>query len=52
VIGMGFIAEYLGDLVLQIALSIFGFVGGPVLGVITVGMFIPFINSWVSLFKF
>lgn len=44
VIAMGFVAQFLGDLVLTIALSIFGFVGGPVLGLLTVGIFFPFVN--------
>lgn len=49
IIAMGFVAEYLGDLVLQISISIFGFAGGPVLAVISLGMFFPFINSWGAL---
>lgn len=45
---MGFVAQYLGELVLQIALSIFGFVGGPLTAVLALGLFFPFVNSWVG----
>lgn len=46
---MGFMARYLGDLVLQIALSIFGFVGGPLTALLALGLFFPFVNSWGAL---
>ncbi|CAD5117283.1 DgyrCDS6071 [Dimorphilus gyrociliatus] len=44
-IGLSFIVQFLGDTVLQLALSIFGFVGGPIFGLFILGMFIPWTNS-------
>jgi len=46
---LGLVAKYMGNLVLQIALSIFGFVGGPLTGLLSLGLFCPFVNSKVSL---
>lgn len=47
-IGMAFLSEKMGPLILQIALSIFGMVGGPLLSLFVMAMFIPCVNSWVS----
>lgn len=46
-IGMAVMASYLGE-VLQAALSIFGIVGGPLVGLFTLGILFPFSNSIVS----
>ncbi|XP_034242040.1 putative sodium-dependent multivitamin transporter [Thrips palmi] len=50
-IALAFIAEYLGS-VLQASLTIFNVVGGPILGLFTVGMFFPVANQTGALTGF
>lgn len=46
-IAMAFVVPYMGELKLQIAVSIFGMVGGPLAGLSILGLFVPCCNAWV-----
>ncbi len=47
-IGLAYLAPLMGPALLYIALSIFGMVGGPLLGLFTQAIFLPMVNEWVS----
>ncbi|ELT88049.1 hypothetical protein CAPTEDRAFT_209167, partial [Capitella teleta] len=44
-IGISFAAEYMGDKLLEMALSVWSIFGGPVAGVFIMGFFFPWVNS-------
>lgn len=44
-LAMSCLTHLMGDSVLQVALKIFGMVGGPILGVFCLGLFFPWANS-------
>ncbi|ESO00062.1 hypothetical protein HELRODRAFT_83724 [Helobdella robusta] len=43
--GLGFAAQFFGEVLFQIAFSIFGFVGGPLTFTVVLGVFFPFVNN-------
>ena len=45
-VGIAYSCQYLSTTVLQLSLSIFGILGGPLLGVISLGIFCKFANSF------
>ncbi|XP_071353577.1 solute carrier family 5 member 6 [Trachinotus anak] len=44
-LAMAYLTHLMGESVLQVALKIFGMVGGPILGLFSLGMFFPWANS-------
>lgn len=46
---MAYLCQFAGKTVLQLALSIFGLLGGPIFAVISLGMFVPYANWLVRL---
>ncbi|KAJ3613109.1 hypothetical protein NHX12_019363, partial [Muraenolepis orangiensis] len=44
-LAMAYLSHLMGESVLQVALKVFGIVGGPLLGVFSLGMFFPCANS-------
>jgi len=46
---MAYLCQYAGKTILQLALSIFGLLGGPIFAVISLGMFVPYANWLVRI---
>ena len=46
-IALAYLAKVLGQSLLQMALSLLGIVGGPMMATFILGMFVPFGNRWV-----
>ena len=46
-IAVAFLAEVLGSSLMQLAFSLLGIVGGPMLSVFFMGLFIPWMNNLV-----
>uniref|UniRef100_A0A665XF69 Sodium-dependent multivitamin transporter-like n=1 Tax=Echeneis naucrates TaxID=173247 RepID=A0A665XF69_ECHNA len=44
-LAMAYVTHLMGDSVLQMALKIFGILGGPILGLFSLGIFFPWANS-------
>ena len=49
VMGLTWVASMMGG-ILAAALALFGAIGGPLLGVFTLGIFVPFANSFGAIF--
>ena len=47
-IGLAYLIQFMPGGVLQASFTIFGVVGGPLFGLFTLGMWVPFANSKVS----
>ncbi|VDN98622.1 unnamed protein product [Rodentolepis nana] len=52
IIGLAFLLQVVPTGILQMAFSIFGAIGGPILTVFTIGMICPFVNKWGGLAGF
>ncbi|BHF76007.1 hypothetical protein SprV_0501910500 [Sparganum proliferum] len=52
IVGLAFLLKVVPAGVLNMAFSIFGAVGGPILTVFTLGILFPFVNKWGALFGF
>ena len=48
IMGLAFLVEHFDINVQQSILSVFGTMGGPMLGVVILAMFFPWSNTWVS----
>ena len=51
-IGLSFVAEYMGDVIIQIPMTIWGMVESPLYGVFVLANFFPCANAWVSEIEF
>ena len=50
--GLAFLCEILGTRLFQMSMTVVNVTGAPLLGLFCIGIFMPFVNSWVRYVRF